>query len=121
MSASTANSNISRSSNSSRCPTPKPEPKTDCERRRLAIERLERQDIMINGYKKYMMQERTSNKEQSTAYYSLEEALQETLEAKEKLVSELRTLPPCLDVNCPDHSILKTNDNDNDVDMIPSN
>ncbi|GFS39381.1 hypothetical protein TNIN_438791 [Trichonephila inaurata madagascariensis] len=95
MSASTANSNISRSSNSSRCTTPKPEPKTDCERRRLAIERIERQDIMINGYKKYMLQERTNNKEQSpAAYYGLEEGAQETLEAKEKLVSELGTLPP---------------------------
>ncbi|GFY42816.1 hypothetical protein TNIN_328101 [Trichonephila inaurata madagascariensis] len=87
MSAITTKSNKSRSSNSSRCTTPKPEPKTDCERRRLAIERLERQDIIINGYKRYMLQERTNNKEQSVAYYSLEEALQETLEAKEQLAT----------------------------------
>ncbi|GFY45793.1 hypothetical protein TNIN_201141 [Trichonephila inaurata madagascariensis] len=92
MSAIKTKLNKSRSSsNSSRCITPKPEPKTDCERRRLAIECLERQDILINGYKRFMMQERMENKEQSVAYYSLEEALQETLESKEQLVSELRT------------------------------
>ncbi|GFY62639.1 hypothetical protein TNIN_117081 [Trichonephila inaurata madagascariensis] len=70
----------SRSSTSTRCGTPKPaEPTTDCERRRLAIERLERQDILITGYKKFMLQERTNNREQTPAYYSLEDALQETL------------------------------------------
>ncbi|GFY57311.1 uncharacterized protein TNIN_102951 [Trichonephila inaurata madagascariensis] len=107
----------SRSSTSTRCGTPKPaEPTTDCERRRQAIERLERQDILITGYKKFMLQERTINREQTPAYYSLEGAFRETLEAKDKLVSELRTIPPCLDVNCPDHTTLKPKDNDNHND-----
>ncbi|GFY78108.1 hypothetical protein TNIN_14191, partial [Trichonephila inaurata madagascariensis] len=29
--------------------------------------------------------------------------LRETKEARDILVSELRAMPPCLDVNCPDH------------------
>ncbi|GFY55230.1 hypothetical protein TNIN_207341 [Trichonephila inaurata madagascariensis] len=98
MSGISSKSNKSRSfTNSSRCGTPKPaEPieTTDCEKRRLSIERIRHQN----------------------------EALIETLEARDNLVSELRILPPCLDVNCPDHLTLnsKNNDCDNDVDMIPS-
>ncbi|GFS70018.1 hypothetical protein TNCV_747961 [Trichonephila clavipes] len=38
--------------------------------------------------------------------------IQETKEARAKMVSELRTMPPCLDTNCPDHSTLETKAND---------
>ncbi|GFS85117.1 hypothetical protein TNCV_4222901 [Trichonephila clavipes] len=45
----------SRSNSSSRSSTPKPEkPLSDCERRRNAMERLHKQHIMIDGYKKVL-------------------------------------------------------------------
>ncbi|GFY46739.1 uncharacterized protein TNIN_120681 [Trichonephila inaurata madagascariensis] len=94
---------ISRST-STRSGTPKPAEPTisDCERRRQDIERLERQNVLIDGYKKFLLQERMNNRDQTPVYKNLEENLQETIEAKAKLVSELRTMPPCLDVNCSD-------------------
>ncbi|GFY59980.1 uncharacterized protein TNIN_262541 [Trichonephila inaurata madagascariensis] len=117
----------SRSSTSTRCGTPKPaEPTTDCERRRQAILRLERQNVLINGYQRFLIQERGHNDEAGICK-DLEKNLQETIEARVKLVSELRTMPPCLDVNCPDHTTLKPktnvnhNDNDNDIEMIACN
>ncbi|GFY62335.1 uncharacterized protein TNIN_211431 [Trichonephila inaurata madagascariensis] len=115
-------------STSTRCGTPKPaEPTTDCERRRQAIERLERQNVHIDGYQKFLLHERINNKDQAGICKGLEKNLQETIEAKTKLVSELRTMPPCLDVNCPDHTTLKPknnvnhNDNDRDIEMIACN
>ncbi|GFY53113.1 uncharacterized protein TNIN_189761 [Trichonephila inaurata madagascariensis] len=107
------------SSNSSRCGTPKPaEPTLDCEKRRQAILRLEQQNVLIGGYQKFLFQERNS-KDKAGIHKELEKNLRETIEAKAKLVSELRTMPPCLDVNCPDHTTLKpkTNVTDNDIEM----
>ncbi|GFY56661.1 uncharacterized protein TNIN_467811 [Trichonephila inaurata madagascariensis] len=122
-------SSKSRSSTPTRSGTPKPAKRTisDCERRRLAIERLERQNVLIDGYKRFLLQERTNNRDQTEVYQNLEDCLRETLEAKDRLVSELRIMPPCLDVNCPDHTTLKSknnvnhNDNDSDIEMIASN
>ncbi|GFY60980.1 uncharacterized protein TNIN_238351 [Trichonephila inaurata madagascariensis] len=121
MSGISSKSNKSRSTTSSRCGTPKPaEPITitDCKKRRLAVERIERQNVLIEGYKRFLCQEKNCNGDKTQVYKSLQEALIETLEARDNLVSELRILPPCLDINCPDH--LTLNSNNNDVDMIPS-
>ncbi|GFY54640.1 uncharacterized protein TNIN_29191 [Trichonephila inaurata madagascariensis] len=113
----------SSSSNSSRCGTPKPaEPTSDCEKRRQAILRLEQQNVLIDGYKKFLYQERNS-KDEAGIRKQLEKNLRETIEAKSKLVSELRTMPPCLDLNCPDHTTLtpKTKVTDNDIEMTVCN
>ncbi|GFY67445.1 hypothetical protein TNIN_294131 [Trichonephila inaurata madagascariensis] len=37
------------------------------------------------------------------------------------MVSELRTMPPCLDPKCTDHTILKSNDSDSDLSHINVN
>ncbi|GFY78180.1 uncharacterized protein TNIN_130971 [Trichonephila inaurata madagascariensis] len=96
----------SSSSNLSRCGTPKPaEPTSDCEKRRQAILRLEQQNVLIDGYKKFLYQERNS-KDEAGIRKQLEKNLRETIEAKSKLESQLRTMPPCLDLNCPDHTTL---------------
>ncbi|GFV88238.1 hypothetical protein TNCV_4542841 [Trichonephila clavipes] len=60
----------------------------------------------------------------------MEKHFKETMEARDLLVSELRTMPPCLNTNCPDHSILETknsapkkateNNKINDSDKKPS-
>ncbi|GFW56741.1 hypothetical protein TNCV_4068211 [Trichonephila clavipes] len=49
--------------------------------------------------------------------------IRETKEAKAKLVSELRTMPPCLDNNYPGHSTLepKANDISNEIEIDKSN
>ncbi|GFY60729.1 uncharacterized protein TNIN_125281 [Trichonephila inaurata madagascariensis] len=110
-------STTSRSSTPIRTGTPKPamQPISDCERRRIFITRLERQNILIDGYKKFLVVERNNSNPTGIAD-DIERNLQETIEARDKLVSELRTLPPCLDVNCPDHTTLKPKDNDNHND-----
>ncbi|GFY66155.1 hypothetical protein TNIN_110651 [Trichonephila inaurata madagascariensis] len=70
------------------------------------------------------MHERNTNDEAGICK-DLEKNLQETIEARAKLVSELRTMPPSLDVNSPDHTTLmpKSNviQNDKDIEMITCN
>ncbi|GFW88518.1 uncharacterized protein TNCV_3552871 [Trichonephila clavipes] len=105
---------------------PKPEkPLTDCERRRNAMERLNKQQTMIAGYKNYLDNARIT-KDETGIRKETEKYLKITIEARDQLVSELRTMPPCLIFNCPDHTTLeaknsvpknptensKTNDND---------
>ncbi|GFY56797.1 hypothetical protein TNIN_474611 [Trichonephila inaurata madagascariensis] len=43
------------------------------------------------------------------------------LEIRKKMVSELRTMLPCLDLNCTDLTILKPNDSDPDLSLINVN
>ncbi|GFW35482.1 uncharacterized protein TNCV_3071101 [Trichonephila clavipes] len=78
-----------------------PEPATACGRRRAAMTRLKNQETMIDGYQKYLA---TFNrgKDEHGIYKQLQESLNETIEARDSLVSELRTMPPCLDQKCPD-------------------
>ncbi|GFY41866.1 uncharacterized protein TNIN_133841 [Trichonephila inaurata madagascariensis] len=117
-----AHSHGSRSSNSSRTATPNQiEPVSDCERRRQAMIRLRRQDVLIEGYQKFLIHERNS-KDETGICKDLKQNLRETKQARAKLVSELRTIP-CLDNNCPGHSTLglKTNELLNDTEMIKSN
>ncbi|GFY54437.1 uncharacterized protein TNIN_236761 [Trichonephila inaurata madagascariensis] len=107
-------------------PLPATQPISDCERRRVSIVRLERQNILIEGYTNFLTYERNSNSTNTTGVAeTIERNLQETIEARDKLVSELRTLPPCLDVNCPDHTTLKPKNNDNlnvnEIEMISPN
>ncbi|GFU90692.1 uncharacterized protein TNCV_5139981 [Trichonephila clavipes] len=112
-----------RSNSSSRSSTPKPvQPLSDCERRRNAMERLKKQQIMIDGYQKYLAS--TRNPTDATGIHSdIEKNLQETIEARDRLVSELRTMPPCLIFNCPDHTTLEAKNSEpkNATDNIKSN
>ncbi|GFX77167.1 uncharacterized protein TNCV_1679501 [Trichonephila clavipes] len=98
----------SRSNSSSRSSTPKPEKSmTDCERRRSAMIRLHQQNTMIAGYKQYLKSPIIAKGEEAV-HKEMERQLKYTMAAREKLVSELRTLPPCLVFNCPDHTTLET-------------
>ncbi|GFU36885.1 uncharacterized protein TNCV_2670641 [Trichonephila clavipes] len=120
----------SRSNNSSRSSTPKPEkPMTDCERRRSAMIRLHQQNTMIDGYKQYLKRP-VLVKGEDEIHREMERNLKFTIDAREKLVSELRTMPPCLVFNCPDHTTLETknsapkslteNSITNEIDKKPS-
>ncbi|GFW72020.1 uncharacterized protein TNCV_4789081 [Trichonephila clavipes] len=112
-----------RSNISSRSSTPKPvQPLSDRERRRNAMERLKKQQMMIDGYQKYLAC--TRNHRNDTGIHSdLEKNLQETKETRDRLVSELRTMPLCLIFNCPDHTTLEAKNNEpkNATDNINSN
>ncbi|GFY62679.1 uncharacterized protein TNIN_30831 [Trichonephila inaurata madagascariensis] len=116
-------SSRSRSTTSSRCETSQPaEPISDCQRRREAIIRLERQNVLIDGYQKFLIQA-MNEKTDAKLCIDVGKHLGETKAARDILVSELRTMLPCLDVNCPDHTTLvpKNNDSNNDIEMINSN
>ncbi|GFT61454.1 uncharacterized protein TNCV_138691 [Trichonephila clavipes] len=120
----------SRSISSSRSSTPKPEtPMTVCERRRKAMIRLQQQNTMIAGYKNYLKNPILTRAEDKV-HKEMDIQLKLTMDAREKLVSELRTMPPCLVFNCPDHTTLETKNSvpksltenpiSNEIDKIPS-
>ncbi|GFS70359.1 uncharacterized protein TNCV_4157751 [Trichonephila clavipes] len=70
------------------------------------MERLSKQRIMISGYKNYLDSTRHM-KDETGVRKDMEKHLKETIEARDLLVSELRTMPPCLIFNCPDHTTLE--------------
>ncbi|GFS72062.1 hypothetical protein TNCV_4213451 [Trichonephila clavipes] len=75
----------SRSNSSSSSSTPKPEkPLSDCERRRNAMERLNKQHIMIGGYKNYLDSTRHL-KDETGVRNDMEKHLKETMEARDLL------------------------------------
>ncbi|GFU89337.1 nucleic-acid-binding protein from transposon X-element [Trichonephila clavipes] len=90
-------------------PSPLPsEPTTDCGKRRAAMTRLKNQETMIEGYQKFLTTFK-QEKDEHGVHKQLQESLKETIAARDQLVSELRTMPPCLDQNCPDHTEIKFN------------
>ncbi|GFT72168.1 nucleic-acid-binding protein from transposon X-element [Trichonephila clavipes] len=82
------------------------EPTTECGKRRAAMTRLKNQETMIEGYRKFLTTFK-EEKDEHGVHKQLRESLEETIAARNQLVSELRTMPPCLDQNCPDHTELK--------------
>ncbi|GFU16703.1 uncharacterized protein TNCV_3029501 [Trichonephila clavipes] len=87
-----------------------PEPISACGRRRAAMTRLKNQETMIDGYQKFLATF-SKGKDEHGVYKQLQESLNETIEARDSLVSELRTMPPCLDQKCPDHTKINTKSN----------
>ncbi|GFX99825.1 uncharacterized protein TNCV_258641 [Trichonephila clavipes] len=79
---------------------------TDCGKRRAAMTRLKNQETMIEGYRKFLATFK-AEKDEHGVHQQLRESLEETIAARNQLVSELRTMPPCLDQNCQDHTELK--------------
>ncbi|GFS56963.1 hypothetical protein TNCV_2661441 [Trichonephila clavipes] len=72
--------------------------------------RLKNQETMIDGYQKFLATF-SKGKDEHGVYKQLQESLNETIEARDSLVSELRTMPPCLDQKCPDHTKINTKSN----------
>ncbi|GFT14177.1 hypothetical protein TNCV_2677191 [Trichonephila clavipes] len=62
---------------------------------------------MIEGYQKFLATF-DKGKDEHGVYRQLQQSLKETIEARDSLVSELRTMPPCVDQNCPDHTTLES-------------
>ncbi|GFV55018.1 hypothetical protein TNCV_4457631 [Trichonephila clavipes] len=79
-------------------------PETDCMKRRLAIREIEKLDSELDTYKKTLTINRAIGDKASIP--QLEKMIQMNIEVKERKVSELRLIPPCLDANCLDHALL---------------
>ncbi|GFV01977.1 uncharacterized protein TNCV_4979251 [Trichonephila clavipes] len=68
-----------------RSSTPKPvQPLSDCERRRNAMERLKKQQIMMDGHQKYLAHTRY-DKDETGIRSDIEKNLQETKAARDRL------------------------------------
>ncbi|GFY59159.1 hypothetical protein TNIN_71131 [Trichonephila inaurata madagascariensis] len=50
--------------------------------------------------------------------HAMQKNIETILEIKQTMVSELRTMPPCLEPDCPDHTILKPVDSVLDPNKI---
>ncbi|GFY30535.1 uncharacterized protein TNCV_3522981 [Trichonephila clavipes] len=95
------------------------EPTTDCGKRRAAMTRLNNQETMIEGCQNFLTIHKHT-KDEHGVHKHIRECLEETIAARDKLVSELRTMPPCLDQSCPDHTELKAKLPQVDVPKNPS-
>ncbi|GFS45154.1 hypothetical protein TNIN_52441 [Trichonephila inaurata madagascariensis] len=81
-------------------------PVTDCERR--TMDAIQSVDKNIATHRAIIEKEKASG---NHGYIpSIQKSIDVFLEIKKNMVSELRTIPPCLDPNCTDHTILKSND-----------
>ncbi|GFR26859.1 hypothetical protein TNCT_22711, partial [Trichonephila clavata] len=82
---------------------------TDCQKRSAILSRLQQIDMLITGYNRLL------SLPECPANANLKEmTMKEKIhgfEKKELLVSELATLPPCLDPDCPGHTTIKSKDN----------
>ncbi|GFT88244.1 hypothetical protein TNCV_2144501 [Trichonephila clavipes] len=77
---------------------------SDCMKRRKAIRALDRLDFELTKHRTALVFNQT--KGDWTSSLQLEKKILRNEEEKERKVSELRNLPPCLDANCPDHTLL---------------
>ncbi|GFS85360.1 hypothetical protein TNCV_75861 [Trichonephila clavipes] len=78
-------------------------PMSDCMKRRLAIKFMEKLDYELTAHMKTLVNNRARG---DMAIIPQLEKMIKNQEEKERKVSELRTIPPCLDANCPDHTLL---------------
>ncbi|GFY41099.1 hypothetical protein TNIN_412981 [Trichonephila inaurata madagascariensis] len=97
----------SRSSLSSKSSSSTPGlPISDCERRRKAIKKIDSYDHGILTQQKMIEYHFNYGNKKDILEA---EAFMKLTDEKEKLISELRNFPPCLDTDCPEHTLLKTN------------
>ncbi|GFT88389.1 hypothetical protein TNCV_1294201 [Trichonephila clavipes] len=77
---------------------------TDCTLRRNTIRAMEKLEFELTNHMKSLLLSQAKGDMASIPKF--EEKIKKNKEETERKVSELRSLPPCLDANCPDHSIL---------------
>ncbi|GFT88250.1 hypothetical protein TNCV_2144561 [Trichonephila clavipes] len=77
---------------------------SDCMKRRKAIRALDKLDLEISKHKTALVFNQA--KGDWNSIQQLEKKIKMNEEEKERKVSELRNLPPCLEANCPDHTFL---------------
>ncbi|GFX31267.1 hypothetical protein TNCV_2060861 [Trichonephila clavipes] len=77
---------------------------SDCMKRRKAIRAMEKLEFELTTHMKSLVYSQA--KGDMASIPKIEKNIKTNQEEKERKVSELRTLPPCLDANCPDHTVL---------------
>ncbi|GFV16057.1 uncharacterized protein TNCV_1087111 [Trichonephila clavipes] len=77
---------------------------TDCTSRRNTIRAMEKLEFELTKHMKSLLLSQAKGDMASIPIF--EEKIKKNQEETERKVSELRSLPPCLDANCPDHTIL---------------
>ncbi|GFW71763.1 hypothetical protein TNCV_219771 [Trichonephila clavipes] len=87
-------------------------PETDCSRRRNAMAKLQKLEVLHEGYKKFLTYQKLIEDESGFAAETMR-SLKATEEERDFLESELRTMPPWTNSDCPDHSTLEPKINDN--------
>ncbi|GFY68060.1 hypothetical protein TNIN_25561 [Trichonephila inaurata madagascariensis] len=91
-------------------------PVTDCQKRRQALDDIQSLDKNIATHRTILENEKKTGKTELIP--KIQKRIDIFLEIRKKMASELRTMPPCLDPNCTDHTILKPNDSDSDLSHI---
>ncbi|GFS50449.1 hypothetical protein TNIN_185241 [Trichonephila inaurata madagascariensis] len=84
--------------------TPSP-PLSNCEMRRRAMATIQSMDTNITTNQSIIDNEKKNGYHVDT--HAMQKNIETILEIKQTMVSELRTMPPCLEPDCPDHTILK--------------
>ncbi|GFU10761.1 hypothetical protein TNCV_2387661 [Trichonephila clavipes] len=77
---------------------------SDCMRRRKAIRDLDKLELEIAKHQTALVFNQAKGDWKSAQH--LEKKIKMNEDEKERMVSELRNLPPCLEANCPDHTVL---------------
>ncbi|GFU59788.1 nucleic-acid-binding protein from transposon X-element [Trichonephila clavipes] len=77
---------------------------SDCMLRRKAIKAMEKLEFELTNHMKSLLLSQAKGDKASIPKF--EKKIKKNQEEQERKVSELRSLPPCLDANCPDHTFL---------------
>ncbi|GFX64778.1 hypothetical protein TNCV_4682531 [Trichonephila clavipes] len=73
--------------------------------------KLNQLDVLLVGYKKSIACQKTLNDTCAFANQTIQ-SMKESQAARDLLESELRSIPLCVDSDCPDHSSLESKNNE---------
>ncbi|GFQ86890.1 hypothetical protein TNCT_392851 [Trichonephila clavata] len=79
---------------------------SDCKKRAWIISQIQSLEEMINGYAKLESLPKCPANDELLQITS--GAKKESIDRRQLMVSELANLLPCIDPDCPDHTVLKT-------------
>ncbi|GFS49056.1 hypothetical protein TNIN_18721 [Trichonephila inaurata madagascariensis] len=87
-----------------------------CQKKKQGLEAISTLDNTIADHRIILENEKRTGRPELVL--PIQNSIETFLEIRGKMVSELQTMPPCLDPNCTDHTILKTNDLDSDLSNV---
>ncbi|GFR01557.1 hypothetical protein TNCT_431341 [Trichonephila clavata] len=90
---------------------------SDCKKRAWIISQIQQLETIITGYTKLeYLPKCPANSE--LLQMTMKEK-KEAIRKRELMVSELAVIPPCIDPDCPDHTVLKPKNTDPDLKTKP--
>ncbi|GFY71926.1 hypothetical protein TNIN_22711 [Trichonephila inaurata madagascariensis] len=87
-----------------------------CQKKKQGLEAISTLDNTIADHRIILENEKRTGRPELVL--QIQNSIETFLEVRKKMVSELRTMPPCLDPNCTDHTILKTKDSVSDLSNV---